>query len=80
MGGKARLQVVVLGKVCNKSHCYANVDAGTDGDGQHSQEESTSGAGAGMVQVPFIYCFVSLVEKKRDTEAKKDASVNATVK
>lgn len=70
MGGEARLQVVVLGKVCDKSHGYTNVDAGTNGDGEHSQEKGTSGAGAGMVKVPFIYCFVSLVEKERDTGLK----------
>lgn len=60
-----RLQVIVFGEVCDKGHSHTHVDARPDGDGQYGEEERTSGAGAGMVKVPFSHRFVSLHEGGR---------------
>lgn len=49
VGGKARLQMVVFGEVCDKRDSQAYIDARPDGDWQHSQEESPPRAGTGPV-------------------------------
>lgn len=60
-----RLQVIVFGEVCDKGHSHTHVDARPDSDGQYGEEERSSGAGAGVVKVPFSYRFVSLHEGGR---------------
>lgn len=63
--GMGRLQVIVFGEVCDKSHSHTHIDARPDGDGQYGEEERTSGAGAGVVKVSFSHRFVSLHERGR---------------
>lgn len=60
--------MVVLGEVGDEGHGHAHVDAGPDGDGQHSQEQGPPGARAGLVEVPLGYGFVGLLERKEGGE------------
>lgn len=52
--------MVVLGEVGDEGHSHAHVDPGSDGDGQHGQEQGPPGAGAGLVEVPLGHGFVRL--------------------
>lgn len=54
--------MVVFWQVGNKSHGYPDVDASSNCDGQDSQEESSPGAGARVVEIPLGHCFVCLQE------------------
>lgn len=59
--------MIVFGQVGNKSHGHPNIDASSDCDGQHSQEECSPRAGACMVEVALGYSFVCL----QDTQQQK---------
>lgn len=62
--------MIVFGEVCDKGHRHTHVDARPDGDGKDGEEECASGAGAGMVKVPFSHRFVSLREGEREQKTK----------
>ena len=62
------LQVVVLGEVGDEGDGHTHVDASSDGDGQHGQEEGSPGAGAGLMEVSFGHSFVRLQRWQRKTK------------
>lgn len=64
-------QVVVLGEVGDEGHGHTHVDAGSDRDGQHGQEQGPPGAGAGLVEVPFGHCFVRLQGRRGRRQRKE---------
>lgn len=59
--------MIVFGQVGNKSHGHPDIDASSNCDGQHSQEECSPRAGACMVEVALGYSFVCL----QDTQQQK---------
>lgn len=60
--------MVVLGEVGDEGDGHTHVDAGSDCDGQHSQEQGPPGAGAGLMEVSFGHSFVCLQRRQRETK------------
>lgn len=63
-------EVVVLGEVGDEGDGHAHVDAGSDGDGQHGQEQGPPGAGASLVEVSLGHGFVGLQNWRRKRKSK----------
>lgn len=60
--------MVVLGEVGDESDSHTHVDASSNGDGQHCQEQGPPGAGAGLMKVSFGHGFVCLQSWQRKTK------------
>lgn len=52
--------MVDFGEVGNKGHGNAHINASSDCDGEHSQEQGPPRAGAGLVEVSLGHSFVRL--------------------
>lgn len=59
---------MVLGQVGDERYGHAHIDTCPNGDGQHRQEESPSGGGAGQVKVAFGHRLVGLTGREEQEE------------
>lgn len=68
--------MVVLGEVGDEGNSHTHVDASSDCDGEHSQEEGPPGAGAGLVEVPLGHGFVGLQSWRGRRERRKEVKTS----
>lgn len=52
--------MIVLGEVGDEGHSHAHIDASSDCNGEHSQEQRSPRTVASLVEVPLGHGFVRL--------------------
>lgn len=63
--------MIVLGEVGDEGHSHTHVDACSDCDGEHSQEQGPPRAGAGLVEIPLGHGFIGLMGQVEGCNAQR---------